>query len=167
MARTGHPAGELSPGDDGPPRLADPASTELHRKSSVTSQYAMLISIVVIAIGGSLGCLLRWYFALRLNGQFPNLPPGTLTANLVGGYLIGVAMAVFIAYPELSPQLKLLIVTGFLGGLTTFSSFSAEVVTALLSGRAMWAVATIAVHVVGSITMTILGVLTVRLLRHG
>ncbi len=113
----------------------------------------MLISIVVIAIGGSLGCLLRWYFALRLNGQFPNLPPGTLTANLVGGYLIGVAMAVFIAYPELSPQLKLLIVTGFLGGLTTFSSFSAEVVTALLSGRAMWAVATIAVHVVGSITI--------------
>jgi CrcB protein len=127
----------------------------------------MLTSIVVIVIGGSLGCLLRWYFAVQLNGQFPNLPPGTLTANLVGGYLIGVAMAVFIAYPDLSPLWKLLIVTGFLGGLTTFSSFSAEVVTALMSGRAMWAIATIAVHVIGGVTMTILGVLTVRLFRHG
>jgi CrcB protein len=127
----------------------------------------MLTSIVVIAIGAALGALLRWYFAVQLNARFPNLPPGTLTANLVGGYLIGVAMAAFIAYPDLPPQLKLLIVTGFLGGLTTFSSFSAEVVTALMSGRALWAIVTISVHVIGSVTMTILGVLSFRLFRHG
>lgn len=127
----------------------------------------MLTSIIVIAIGAALGALLRWYFAVHLNGRFPNLPPGTLAANLLGGYLIGVAMAVFIAYPDLSPLWKLLIVTGFLGGLTTFSSFSAEVVTALMSGRAMWAIATISLHVVGSVSMTILGVLSVRVFRAG
>ncbi len=118
--------GELSPGDDGPPQLTDPRSGAADQHSR-THHHAMLTSIVVIVIGGSLGCLLRWYFAVQLNGQFPNLPPGTLTANLVGGYLIGVAMAVFIAYPDLSPLWKLLIVTGFLGGLTTFSSGSRHV----------------------------------------
>ena len=158
---------ELSPGDDGPPSLTDPKSRSNNRTRSPNSHHAMLTSIVVIAIGAALGALLRWYFAVELNGRFPSLPPGTLMANLVGGYLIGVAMAVFIAYPDLSPLWRLLIVTGFLGGLTTFSSFSAEVVTALMSGRAAWAIVTIATHVIGSVTMTILGVLSVRLFRHG
>ena len=125
----------------------------------------MGISIGVISIGASLGALLRWYLAMRLNASFPQLPPGTLAANIIGGYLIGIAIAVFLAYPGLSPQWRLLTVTGFLGGLTTFSTFSAEVVTALLQGRNLWALSTIAAHVMGSVTMTLLGVYTVRLIR--
>jgi CrcB protein len=141
--------GELSLGDDSPPK----------RGSSV------LVSIVVISIGAALGALLRWYLAARFNQMFPQLPPGTLAANLLGGYLIGLAMAVFLAFPALSPQWRLLTVTGFLGGLTTFSTFSAEVVTALLEGQGLWALGTIAAHVTGSVAMTLLGVATVRGLR--
>ncbi len=125
----------------------------------------MLTSILVISIGAALGALLRWYFAARYNQLFPQLPPGTLAANLLGGYLIGIAMAVFLAYPSLSPQWRLLTVTGFLGGLTTFSTFSAEVVTALLQGQGLWALWTVASHVVGSVVMTLLGVFTVRGLK--
>jgi len=124
------------------------------------------MSIAVISVGAALGALLRWYLAVRFNQTFPHLPPGTLAANLLGGYLIGIAMAVFLAYPNLTPQWRLLTVTGFLGGLTTFSTFSAEVTTALLAGRELWALATIGSHVVGSITMTLLGVGTVRVLKR-
>jgi fluoride exporter len=143
--------GELSPGDDSPPKPK--------RGSSV------LTSIVVISIGAALGALLRWYFAVRFNQMFPQVPPGTLAANLLGGYLIGIAMAVFLTFPTLSPQWRLLTVTGFLGGLTTFSTFSAEVSTALLEGQGVWALWTIASHVIGSIVMTLLGVFTVRGLK--
>ncbi len=125
----------------------------------------MLMSIAVISLGAALGALLRWYLAGRFNQFFPQLPPGTLAANLLGGYLIGIAMAVFLAFPTLSPQWRLLTVTGFLGGLTTFSTFSAEVVTALLEGRGLWAISTVATHVTGSVIMTLLGVATVRVLR--
>lgn len=125
----------------------------------------MLISICAIAVGASLGALLRWYLANQLNSSFPQLPLGTLAANIIGAYLIGIAIAVFLAVPALSPQWRLLTVTGFLGGLTTFSTFSAEVVTALLEGRSMWALSTIGAHVFGSILMTLLGVGTVRLVR--
>ncbi len=125
----------------------------------------MLISIFAIALGASLGALLRWYLADRLNASFPQLPPGTLAANVLGAYLIGIAIAVFLAFPAIAPQWRLLTVTGFLGGLTTFSTFSAEVVTAMLEGRSIWAVLTIAAHVFGSIVMTLLGVVTVRAVR--
>jgi CrcB protein len=142
-------SGELSLGDDSPPK----------RGSSV------LISVVVIALGAALGALLRWYLAVRFNQMFPQVPPGTLAANLLGGYLIGIAMAVFLALPGLSSQWRLLTVTGFLGGLTTFSTFSAEVATALLEGQGLWALGTVAAHVVGSVAMTLLGVATVRGLK--
>jgi len=125
----------------------------------------MLISNFSIAVGASLGALLRWYLANRYNASFPQVPPGTLAANVLGGYLIGIAMAVFAAFPGLSPQWRLLTVTGFLGGLTTFSTFSAEVVTAILQARSVWALATIFAHVAGSIVMTLFGVATVRLVR--
>jgi CrcB protein len=125
----------------------------------------MLISILAIATGAALGALLRWYFATRLNASFPQLPPGTLVANILGAYLIGIAMAVFLTFPSLSPHWRLLTVTGFLGGLTTFSTFSAEVVTALLEGRGLWALSTVAAHVLGSIVMTLCGVGTVRFFR--
>jgi len=122
-------------------------------------------SIVAISVGASLGALLRWVLGTKLNALFPSIPPGTLTANLVGGYLIGVAVAYFSSHPSLPPEWRLLIVTGFLGGLTTFSTFSAEVVAQLMAGRMMWALSSI-VHVVGSIAMTLLGIGTVALLRN-
>lgn len=152
-------SGELSPGDD--------SSAQNTRRSPSVSlgKPNMLISICAIVLGGSLGCLLRWYLAIRLNALFPQLPPGTLAANIIGGYFIGVAMAIFLAFPALSPQWRLLTVTGFLGGLTTFSSFSAEVVTAILEDRGLWAAATVGVHVIGSVVMTLCGVGTVRLVR--
>jgi CrcB protein len=126
----------------------------------------MILSICAIVVGGSLGCLLRWYLALKLNALHPQLPPGTLAANIIGGYLIGVAIAVFSGFPTLSPYWRLLTVTGFLGGLTTFSTFSAEVATALLEDRSLWAVTSVGVHVIGSVVMTLCGVGTVRLLRN-
>lgn len=126
----------------------------------------MTLSIVAISVGASLGALLRWLLGVKLNALFPSIPPGTLTANLVGGYLIGVAVAYFSSHPSLPPEWRLLIVPGFLGGLTTFSTFSAEVVAQLMAGRMMWALSGIAVHVAGSIGMTLLGIGTVVLLRH-
>jgi len=159
------PNGELGPGDDS--NGAQTSSSRSSTAGSVNSRgkQSMWISICAICVGASLGALLRWYLATRLNALFPQLPPGTLAANILGGYLIGIAIAVFLAFPSLSPQWRLLTVTGFLGGLTTFSTFSAEVVTALLEGRSMWALSTIGTHVIGSIVMTLLGVWTVRLVR--
>ncbi len=150
------PNGELSPGDDS----ASPPAPRTHRENKMT------LSICAIAFGAALGALLRWYFANRLNAIFPQLPPGTLAANILGGYLIGIAMAVFLACPAAAPEWKLLTVTGFLGGLTTFSTFSAEVVTALLEGRSLWALSTIFTHVFGSVVMTLCGVGTVHLIRR-
>jgi fluoride exporter len=123
------------------------------------------LSLVAISVGASLGALLRWFLGTKLNALFPSIPPGTLTANLVGGYLIGVAVAYFSSHPSLPPEWRLLIVTGFLGGLTTFSTFSAVVVAQLMAGRMMWALSGIAVHVGGSLLMTLLGIGTVALLR--
>jgi CrcB protein len=157
------PTGELSPGDDS--AMPRGSGTPDVRKYETNGSQTMLISIGVISLGAALGALLRWYFATRLNAAFPQLPPGTLAANMLGGYLIGIAMAVFLMFPSLSPFWRLLIVTGFLGGLTTFSTFSAEVVTALLDGRGLWALSTVATHVLGSVAMTLFGVGTVRLVR--
>ena len=109
--------------------------------------------------------MLRWFLAVRLNALFPSLPAGTLTANLVGGYLIGIAVAFFATHPALSPEWRLFVITGFLGGLTTFSTFSAEVVSHLTEGRLAWALSTITVHVLGSVAMTLLGIGTMSLVR--
>ena len=125
----------------------------------------MLSSIVSISAGASLGALLRWLLSERLNPLLPFLPPGTLAANLIGGYLVGVAIALFAALPDLSPQWRLFVITGFLGGLTTFSTFSAEVVTQLQQGRAGWALAIAALHLSGSLLLTALGIATVSWLR--
>ena len=125
----------------------------------------MLSSIAAISAGAALGALLRWLLSVQLNALFPALPPGTLVANLLGGFLIGVAVAFFAGRPDLPPQWRLLIITGFLGGLTTFSTFSAEVVSQLAQGRMTWAAATIAVHVAGSVAMTLLGMAAVTLAR--
>lgn len=126
----------------------------------------MLNSILAISLGASLGAVLRWLLGLTLNSFFPTVPLGTLTANLVGGYLIGVAIALFAAHPDLTPEWRLLIITGFLGGLTTFSTFSAEVTTLLQQGRLTWAAGAISLHVCGSLAMTLLGLATVSICKN-
>jgi len=116
--------------------------------------------ILTISLGAALGALMRWQLGLRLNSLFPALPPGTLSANLVGGYIIGVAVAYFAQAPELAPEWRLFIITGFCGGLTTFSTFSAEVVTLLQAGRLAWAIGSITTHVIGSLMATMAGLVT-------
>jgi len=125
----------------------------------------MLIAVFAISLGAAIGALLRWGLGVVLNHLFPALPPGTLVANLVGAYLIGVAMSVFAQAGTLPPEWRLFIVTGFLGGLTTFSSFSAEVVTLMQQGRAAWAMATVATHVLGSLALTLAGMATAEFAR--
>ena len=115
-----------------------------------------MLTVLAICIGASLGALARWGLGLWLSpGGL--LPWGTLAANLIGGYLIGVAIAAFQAMPQLDPFWRLLLITGFLGGLTTFSSFSAEVVDFLMAGRYGLALLTAGLHVMGSLAMTVLG----------
>ena len=115
-----------------------------------------VLSVLAICIGACVGALSRWGLGLWLSpGGL--IPWGTLAANIIGGYLIGVCIAVFQAMPELDPVWKLLLVTGFLGGLTTFSSFSAEVVIFLTEARYALALSTALLHVGGSLLMTIAG----------
>lgn len=123
-------------------------------------------SIVAIALGSALGALLRWQLSDKLNGIFPTIPLGTLVANLVGAYVVGVCIAFFSTYSAISPEWRLLLITGFCGGLTTFSTFSAEVTMLLQQGRLVWAFSEIAVHVIGSITMTFAGIGTLYLFRN-
>ena len=119
-------------------------------------QVNAVLTVLAICIGASLGALARWGLGLWLTpGGL--LPWGTLAANLIGGYLIGVAIAAFQAIPQLDPVWRLLLITGFLGGLTTFSSFSAEVVEFLMAGRYGLALLTAGLHVLGSLAMTVLG----------
>jgi len=120
----------------------------------------MLTSILAISAGASAGAVSRWALGLTLNRVLDPLPLGTLMANLVGGYLVGLALAFFAHIPDLPPQWRLLVITGFLGGLTTFSTFSAEVVTLLQQARYAWALATVALHLGGSLALTALGFAT-------
>jgi fluoride exporter len=121
--------------------------------------------VLAISIGSSAGALLRWQLGVRMNSVLPPLPLGTLAANLVGGYIIGLAVAYLAEAPNLAPEWRLFIITGFCGGLTTFSTFSAEVVMRIQQGQLTWAFATIATHLVGSLVMTFAGIATVRLLK--
>lgn len=122
--------------------------------------------IIAISLGAALGALLRWQLGIRLNSAFPSIPPGTLTANLVGGYVIGLAIAYFAQAPEISPEWRLFLVTGFCGGLTTFSTFSAEVVTLLQEGRLMWAMGNVSAHLAGSLACTFAGLATWQLFKN-
>ena len=116
-----------------------------------------LASVIAISLGASVGALSRWGLGLWLTpGGL--IPWGTLAANLIGGYLIGVCIAVFQSIPQLDPVWRLLLVTGFLGGLTTFSSFSAEVVGFLMQERYGLALLTSVAHVLGSLLMTVAGI---------
>lgn len=120
---------------------------------------------LAISVGAALGALLRWQLGARLNSLFPSIPPGTLTANIVGGYIIGVAIAYFAQASDIAPEWRLFIITGFCGGLTTFSTFSAEVVSLLQEGRLSVAMAAIAIHVTGSLLATLAGLASWQLLK--
>ena len=124
----------------------------------------MLKSLLVIAVGASLGAWLRWLLGMKLNALFPTIPPGTVIANMIGGYIIGLAIAFLAASPTLSPEWRLLIITGFCGGLTTFSTFSAETVALIQEGRLLWAFGSSSLHVVGSLTMTAAGLLSYQII---
>lgn len=121
--------------------------------------------LLAVGAGAAVGAWLRWWFGILFNPLFPTLPLGTLSANLVGGYLMGIAMAVFAEHPGLPPEARLLLATGFLGGLTTFSTFSAETVTLLLRAQYGWTAAIVGAHVLGSLAMTVGGIWTVKLLK--
>jgi fluoride exporter len=122
-------------------------------------------SILAISLGASLGALLRWWLSASLNAHFPAVPPGTLASNLIGGYVVGVAVAYFASYAALPPEWRLFVITGFCGGLTTFSTFSAEIVGMLIEGRPLWALSAAAAHLFGSVLMTLAGIGTVAWLR--
>jgi len=120
-------------------------------------------AVLAICIGACVGALARWQLSLQFNNS-GILPWGTLYANLIGGYLIGVCVAVFQALPDLDPLWRLLLVTGFLGALTTFSSFSAEVVQMLMHSRYGMAFLTVGMHLLGSLVFTVAGIKTVTIL---
>lgn len=113
--------------------------------------------LLAVIIGGSVGCIIRWLLAVRLNSLFPSLPPGTLIVNLAGGLIIGMGLGWSLRYPDLDPAWKLLLMTGLCGGMTTFSTFSLEVFSFLQCGNYLWAFTSILVHVMGSVLMTALG----------
>jgi fluoride exporter len=126
-----------------------------------------ITGFLAVGLGGALGCWMRWILGILLNPIFPTLPLGTLAANLTGGLIMGCMMGIFEHFQTLPPEMRLFVMTGFLGGLTTFSTFSAEADTLLLRGQYLWFGTHVAVHLLGSLAMTITGIfLTRSLLRN-
>ena len=123
-----------------------------------------LSSIAAVGVGAAVGAWLRWALSVAMNPIVPMVPLGTLAANLVGGLLMGSALEVIARNAGLAPEVRLLVTTGFLGGLTTFSTFSAEVTTLLVRREWLWSALTIGLHVVGSVALTIVGILLARTL---
>jgi CrcB protein len=124
-----------------------------------------LLPIIAISLGASLGAVLRWQLSEHLNHRLAHLPLGTLAANWIGAYAIGLAVAYFSDAPRLSEEWRLFLITGLLGGLTTFSTFSAEVVQLLQQGRWLWAGIEVSSHLLGSLIFTLLGLATYAVLR--
>jgi fluoride exporter len=124
----------------------------------------MLWGGVAVAVGAAFGALLRWRLGVWLNPVFPTIPFGTLAANLIGGFIMGLCMEYFAREVAVPPELRLAMTTGFLGGLTTFSTFSAEASALLLQRDVLWSSVIIGAHVLGSLALTLLGIYCVRAL---
>ena len=124
-----------------------------------------LYAILAVGVGAAIGTWLRWWLGILLDPVFPTVPFGTLAANLVGGYLVGLAIAYFSQHANVPPEARLFIITGFLGGLTTFSTFSAETVSLLARNQFSWAMVLISAHLFGSLSMTALGILTMKFFK--
>ncbi len=122
------------------------------------------LALFSVLIGGAIGSALRWALGILLNPILPTLPLGTLTVNLVGGFIIGNAVGVFDQFQSLPPELRLFVITGFCGGLTTFSAFSAETVTLILRQQYGWTLAIVSAHVIGSLLTTMIGIGAMRVL---
>jgi len=120
------------------------------------------LGFLAVGVGAAVGAWLRWWLGLSLNPFFEAVPLGTLAANLIGAYVIGAAIALFAQAASISPEWRLLIVTGFCGGLTTFSTFSAEITTDFQQGRFAVMAGSVAMHVCGSLAMTLLGMASFR-----
>lgn len=123
-------------------------------------------SVFAVAAGAALGALVRWWTSVALNSLFPEIPPGTLVVNLAGAYIIGVAIPWLTETPSLAPEIRLFVITGFLGGLTTMSSFTGEAVILLRAGRLAMAAGAVLLHVAGSLVMCTLGMGTAALLMR-
>ncbi|MFS8975437.1 fluoride efflux transporter CrcB [Cupriavidus necator] len=122
------------------------------------------LGFVAVGVGAAVGAWLRWGFSVLWNAINPAMPYGTLAANLLGGYLIGLAVGFFDTHAALPPEWRLLAITGFLGGLTTFSTFSSEVVANLIAGDYGWAAMHLLLHLGGSLLLTAFGLWTYRVL---
>ncbi|WP_145554498.1 fluoride efflux transporter CrcB [Yersinia canariae] len=122
----------------------------------------MFNTLLAVFIGGGVGSVARWLVSMKLNSFSPNIPVGTLIVNLVGAFIIGLTLALFTRITHIDPVWKLLITTGFCGGLTTFSTFSVEVVYLLQDGKLAWAAGTIALNLAGSLAMTLLAFMLVN-----
>lgn len=121
---------------------------------------------VAVGLGAALGAWLRWGLGIMLNPVIPAIPLGTLAANLIGGYFIGIAVAYFAQHTSLPPEARLFIITGFMGGLTTFSTFSAEIVALISRTQYLWALGAVGLHLGGSLAMTALGIMTLNALTR-
>jgi len=124
-----------------------------------------MLGFILVGVGAALGAWSRWLLGIWLNLLFPLIPLGTLVANLVGGYLMGLVMGLIAMGANITPEMRLLVMTGFLGGLTTFSTFSGESVTLLTRGEYGWASLHILGHLLGALIMTALGLFTVQLFK--
>ena len=124
------------------------------------------LGLLAVGIGAVFGAWLRWGLGIWLNPLLPEVPLGTLVSNLVGGFVIGVAIELFSLYPGIAPEWRLALITGFLGALTTFSTFSAEAVTLLARAQYAWAALHMSLHLVGSLAMTVAGIVILRLLTR-
>lgn len=144
----------------------DPATGAVGMRHRSPSGDVAMYSFLAIALGAALGAWARWGLSVWLNPNHAQVPLGTLAANLIGGYAIGVAMGWLAHHPSIAPEWRLFVITGLLGGLTTFSSFSAEAMQLILRLQYGWAFLLIAIHVLGSLLMTGLGLMTVRLARN-
>ncbi len=125
-----------------------------------------MTAFIAVFCGAGFGAIFRWFLGILLNGLFPRIPLGTLSVNLLGGYLIGIAMTYFATRYTLPPEWRLFIVTGFLGGLTTFSTFSAEVMTLISQNEWLWTLILCGAHVLGALVCVALGIYTCKLFLH-